>query len=74
MNKWIRRILGVLFFPLRVAICLIAVLLILGFDVQAVRKERVQGPVMVTGHSSCAIAIQKWKARAEKHHGQMCEL
>lgn len=67
MNKWLRRIWLVISAPVRVpallGLCLLAVF---GWFLIVISEgERQSPPLMVTGLSSCAVAMQK--ARAENH-------
>jgi len=71
VNKWIRRSLWVLLSPVLVpALVGIFVFGLIGWVLMQIGESKRQSPpLMVTGHSSCAVAMQNWKERAEGHHG-----
>lgn len=73
MNKWIRRSLWVLLAPVLVPALLgLLVFGLIGWVLMQIGESKRQSPpLMVTGHSSCAVAMQKWKERVEKEKGTL---
>lgn len=65
MNKRVRRVLGVLLRPVLIVVLLMLFVFgLFGWVLMQIGEAKRQSPpLMVTGHSSCTLAMQKWKAR-----------
>ena len=67
MNKWLRRILWVVLSPVLVpALVGLFFFGVIGWVLMQIGESP---PIMVTGHSSCAVAMQKRIERTEKQKG-----
>lgn len=65
MNKWLRRVLWVFKAPSLLALL---ILCIVGWVLICISpsEPNEKPPLVVAGQSSCTVAMQKWKKRAEK--------
>lgn len=69
MNKWLRRVLSVLRPPVLLGLFVFG---LIGWVLIVMAEKKSESPrLMVTGHSSCAIAMQKRKERSEKQKGTL---
>jgi len=64
MNKWVHRIVVVFGFPVIGFLVLLAVTLMVLGEILESKKQR--PPIIVAGHSTCYVALQKQKEKVDK--------